>query len=265
MVQKHPQQDRNFDGLSKRFYRNIHNTIKGRLRLAVLQRDIDEFLPSAPMNILDVGAGQGQWALTMLRRGHRVNLMDVSEEMLGMSKELIGGSELDQRTLASTAWHLCSLQDAAAHLQQQFDLVACHAVLEWLEQPELALHYLKPLVRPGGWVSIIFYNINGLIYKNLLRGNYQKVQRKDFRGARGSLTPLNPIDPTLALQWAADCGFELVCHSGIRVFHDYILDPEVRKLNESQAEALELAYSRTLPYRDLGRYIHLLCQVPMAE
>ena len=37
--------DRNFDDLAPRFKRNVYGGLKGELRLRVLQRDFDEFIP----------------------------------------------------------------------------------------------------------------------------------------------------------------------------------------------------------------------------
>ncbi len=54
-----------------------------------------------------------------------------------------------------------------------FDLVLCHAVLEWLAQPQQALHKLFGLIRPGGHLSLMFYNRDALIFRNLIRGNWR--------------------------------------------------------------------------------------------
>lgn len=51
---------------------------------------------------------------------------------------------------------------------------------------------------------------------------------------------------------------DLLCHSGIQVFHDYILDPGDRGKTPDTVLDLELEFSRIQPYRDLGRYQHLL-------
>lgn len=255
---KHPQQDQNFDGLTARFQRNIYDTMKGKLRMAVLRRDFDEHVPKASLRVLDVGAGQGYWALELLRRGNHVTLTDVSLEMLTLAKGNINGSELDASVKQNTSYHHCSLQELGTRLHQPFDLIVCHAVMEWLDQPEAVFAHLLPLLRCGGLLSVIFYNRDGLIFKNMLRTNYKKVISQDFRGAKGSLTPLQPLYPVDVLQWATNAGLVTVCHSGIRVFHDYILDPQERKKSIEQVVALELEYSQRPPFRDLGRYIHFL-------
>jgi S-adenosylmethionine-dependent methyltransferase len=193
MKDKHPEADRNFDDLAKRFQRNIYDSMKGRLRLAILRRDFAEAIPVAPLSVLDIGAGQGQWASEMLAAGHRVLLTDVSHTMLEASRQQIAESDLTEVAKQQARWLHCGVQELAGTLDETFDLIVCHAVMEWLEQPFLLLKWIEPLLVRGGWISLIFYNRDGLIFKNLLRANYAKVENRDFRGSRGSLTPLNPL------------------------------------------------------------------------
>lgn len=261
MSPKHPPEDRNFDDLVQRFGKNIYQTMKGQLRLAVLRRDVDEFLPrDVALSVVDVGAGQGQWSLELTRMGHRVLLSDVSQNMLAQAQALFEQSNLAESALSRTRWLHAPLQQLPERVDERFDLVVCHAVLEWLTDPRAALPHLTAVLKPGGWLSLIYYNVHGLIFKNLLRTNYSKVKRADFSGARGSLTPLNPLYPEQVRDWLTHAGFVIECQSGIRVFHDYIFDADGRSRDKESVVDLELEFSRQLPYRDLGRYIHVLCR-----
>ena len=53
-------QDRNFDDLAERFQRKVYGGLKGDIRLAVLWRDLEQYLPqihgAEPLTVLDVGA-----------------------------------------------------------------------------------------------------------------------------------------------------------------------------------------------------------------
>lgn len=258
MTDKHPAEDRNFDDLALRFQSKIYDSMKGRLRLAVLRQDFNEHVTLEGKRVLDVGAGQGQWALEMLRRGGEVHLTDISAEMLSLARTNIQNSELTEAQKAKASFQQISLQGLMQQNFVPFDAVTCHAVLEWLDQPAEFFAAVAPLLASGGWCSLIFYNINGLIFKNLLRTNYAKVINRDFRGARGGLTPLNPLQPEEVRTWAGNWNYEVICQSGIRVFHDYVLDKQLYERDPDAVEALELLYSRQQPYRDLGRYIHLL-------
>jgi S-adenosylmethionine-dependent methyltransferase len=39
-----------------------------------------------------------------------------------------------------------------------FDVVACHAVLEWLADPGAAVAGLATFLQAGGFLSVMFYN-----------------------------------------------------------------------------------------------------------
>ncbi|MFX6209449.1 methyltransferase domain-containing protein, partial [Acinetobacter baumannii] len=74
-------------------------------------------------------------------------------------------------------------------LTEPYDLVLCHAVLEWLAEPHAILPVLHQLCAPGGWLSLAFYNRDALIYRNLLKGHFRKLRKERFAGEGQSLTP----------------------------------------------------------------------------
>ena len=71
-----------FDRIGAVFLKNIYATTKGRIRLAVLQRDLAPLLAGAPLRILDVGGGAGQMALWYASLGHEVVVADRSQVLL---------------------------------------------------------------------------------------------------------------------------------------------------------------------------------------
>ncbi len=261
--------DRNFDDLAPRFQRKVYGGLKGRIRLAVLKNDLYEFFPAAlspannaPLEILDAGGGYGPFSITLAKHGHRVSICDLSAKMLQLAKERFEEQEVGHLlTLCQ-----CPVQELTNHAVPRFDLVLCHGVLGWVEDPGHFVDCLMDLLPGGGFLSLSFYNLTGMIYKNLLRTNYKKVLNKAYQGYPGSLTPTWPRTPEQVLTWLACHPFDTLCHSGIRVFHDYILDPVDRDRDPDTVIDLELEFSRQLPYRDLGRYQHILgrkAQVPL--
>lgn len=272
MAKESSSQDRNFDDLAKRFKNNIYGGLKGDIRLAVLQRDFAAHIPIAPATggagawrILDLGGGQGQFSLQLAAQGHQLVICDLSAEMLKLAEQQVIELGVSDRVQLVH----CALQDLAQHLpadQQVFDLVICHAVMEWLQEPRSLLPILHQHLKPQAYLSLTFYNLNSLIYKNLLRTNFKKIVQQDYAGTKGSLTPINPLEPQTVMQWLQQLPFELLSHSGIRVFHDYIFNEEHRLREPQTLVQLELQFSLQEPYRSLGRYIHLLaCSRPVAE
>lgn len=264
MAKQSSQQDRNFDELAKRFKKNVYGGLKGDIRLAVLNRDCQAHLPlkpfgcdSKPRRVLDAGGGQGQFSLQLAQAGHQVVICDISAEMLKLAEEKV--SELGvqaQVTLVHAA-----IQNLPQKLSDcKFDLVICHAVMEWLQEPQSLLPCLLNYLKPQAYISLTFYNLHSLIYKNLLRTNFKKILKRDYAGQRGSLTPINPMDPAQVLAWVDTMPLKLLAHSGIRVFHDYIFNDEQRAREPNTLIQLELEFSQQEPYRSLGRYQHLLLQ-----
>jgi S-adenosylmethionine-dependent methyltransferase len=260
MPKQHVLTDRNFDDLAERFKRNIYGGLKGEIRLAVLHRDFAEFVPvERPLRVLDAGGGQGQFSLELARAGHEVVICDISAEMLRLAREQVETDGLEERV---TLLH-CSVQELGSQLPvdgKEFDLVLCHALMEWMAEPETLLPCLMRHMKAEGYLSLTFYNRHSMVYKNLLRTNYRKVLERDYAAFRGSLTPINPLEPAQVNRWLAAQPLEVLCTSGIRVFYDYILDPEARRQTPEAVLELELRLSREEPYRSLGRYIHVLAR-----
>ncbi len=254
-----PGHDRNFDDLAHRFQEKVYGGLKGRIRLAVLEKDFQEFVPKAlmpdhPMNILDAGGGTGAFSLGLARQGHCITLCDLSRKMLDKAMENFSQQGLGHLFLPVHG----PIQDLGNQGKGPFDLVLCHAVLEWVKDPRGLIKSLMALTDSRGILSLVFYNLNGMVFKNLLRTNYKKILEKDYPGYPGSLTPTWPRDPQDVLAWLSAHPLDILCHSGIRVFHDYILDPRDRERRPEAVVDLELQFSRQTPYRDLGRFIHIL-------
>ena len=259
--------DRNFDDLAHRFRKRIYGGLKGEIRLAVLERDLAPVLgditrsecADQSLNVVDAGGGQGQFALDLASAGHRVWLADISADMLTLAREQVQARGLEaQVNLLQLPLQALAGDDRVPPA----DLMLCHAVLEWLAQPAAAIMELAACTRPGGYLSLTFYNRRALEFRLLQRGSLRQLDRNrqsgDWGGHHGSLTPQNPLLPEDVLDWVAQAGLSVVAHSGIRCFHDF-MTPEMRdKLPPAAIVEKELEYSRIDPYRQLARYVHLL-------
>lgn len=259
--------DRNFDDLAHRFRNRIYGGLKGDIRLAVLNRDLAPLMGGESLKIVDAGGGQGQFAMDLMERdlaegGHRLYLADISEQMLELARQ-----QVDERQLHDSVTVLHQPLQSLPELPelQGADLVICHAVLEWLAQPRAAIEALRKLLKPGGYLSLTFYNRRALEFRLLQRGSFRQLDRntnsRDWGGHPGSLTPRNPLLVEWVQDWLLQAGFSVVAHSGIRCFHDF-MTPSIReKLPAAAIVEKELEYSRMEPYRQLARYTHLLCRL----
>lgn len=262
--------DRNFDDLAGHFAHKIYGGLKGRIRLAVLSADLNPVVSSLTLNqtaalrILDIGGGLGQLSIKFAQQGHHVTINDISPVMLEQAKSAAMNAGVEDRI----TWHCGPYQEFVAQslsgsAQQSFDLVMCHAVLEWLQEPALLVPALAPLVRPAGYLSLCFYNPVSIVYRNLVRGNFNRVQQSAAYSAdSGSLTPDNPCDIEQVRGWLAQAGFRIATESGLRVFSDYVMEKRGGNLLPEQVLAMELAYAGREPYKWMGRYLHIVAQKP---
>lgn len=248
--------DRNFDGIAAKFSRNIYDSSKGKIRQHVLERDLAELGElQQPCNVLDVGAGQGQLALALALQGHTVHLTDISADMLAIAQQR--ATELGLQKVSFSHLGLSDL--VQTNLQQQrYQVVLCHAMLEWLSEPKAAIIQLKQLVAPGGVLSLMFYNKDAKRFGNILYGNFDYVVADLKVKKKVSLSPQHPLQPADVLAWCQQAGFSLMQKTGVRCFHDYLREPAMQQSHFEQLLALELQYNRMEPYASLGRYQHFI-------
>jgi S-adenosylmethionine-dependent methyltransferase len=245
--------DRHFDQLATRFAEKIYGGAKGAIRLAVLQADLKESLPDRPLRVLDIGAGLGHMSLWLAEQGHDVTLAEPAEPMLEGARQRF--AEAGQTgTFIQAPW-----QALPEQLSELYDLVICHAVLEWLAEPFTILPVLRQLTQADGWLSLAFYNRDALIYRNLLKGHFRKMRRNTLAGEKQSLTPQEPLDPReLAAQ--LEGLWRVETQSGVRVFHDYMPVEFHAKAELADLLEMELAHRRHPSFAGLGRYLHWMCR-----
>lgn len=255
-------QDRNFDDIAEKFARNIYGTTKGKIRQAVLWQDLSSLLarlPQRPLRILDAGGGEGHMASQLAQSGHQVLLCDLSGEMIRRALLLAERKGVSQ----NMQFIQTSAQEIGRYLEQPVDLILFHAVLEWIAEPLAALQALSDCLLPGGALSLMFFNANGLVMRNAVLGNFQLAASPEAsRRRQRSLLPQYPRHPPQVYHWLEQLGLQISGKTGVRVFHDYLHDKQLQTERFEQLLALEQHYCRQEPYVSLGRYIHVMAHKP---
>ncbi|KJG40626.1 SAM-dependent methyltransferase [Photobacterium angustum] len=257
--------DRNFDDLAQKFAENIYGTAKGQIRQTVVWQDIEQILTSlssvSPLTVLDAGGGIGQLSQKIASLGHQVTLCDLSSEMLTLAQqEIAKNGLLEQYRLVH-----CPVQEIGEFIPEPVDLILFHAVMEWLAEPIEVLTGLLDIVKPGGAISVMFYNYNGLLFKNLICGNLTHIEQGMPHRKRFKLQPQQGIKPEDVYQCLTDAGFEIMGKTGVRTFHDYIQTHMVGDYSFEQVLEMEQKLCRQEPFLSLGRYIHVYARKPFAE
>ncbi|MDP9410123.1 MAG: methyltransferase domain-containing protein, partial [Actinomycetota bacterium] len=253
--------DTNFDGISASFERDIYASSKGYIRLGVLWEDLSSAIPRITrggLSVLDVGGGAGHVALLMARSGNEVVLCDPSQEMLDKADESVRRADLS----GSVTTVRSTVQELKERIDGRFDLVVCHAVLEWLADPEAAVGHLTEFMEPrSGLLSLMFYNREAAFLKRVLRGEFAEA----LRGRRDGFAPsgwgdgCTPLAEEEVRGWLDGLGLKVRSKAGIRIFHDHLpsgtLDDQqgLRDLLKVEKETRGQE-----PFASLGQHLHLV-------
>ena len=269
--------DRSFEPIADHFEKKVYGGLKGEIRLAVLRRDIFAYVNEhsrrlgRPLRILDVGAGLAQIAIELAAQGHTLVINDISAAMLDKAQTHAAALETGIKTKLDISWLVCPYQELASKLatdstsensDTKFDLILCHALLEWLAKPAEVMRFFDTQLRPQGALSLCFYNPASFDYRNLIMGNFNLLD-KQLEGNyaadnKKSLTPNHPVARQEVEAWLQQHHYKVVLESGLRVFHDYA---PLKRGGHNDPEAvikMELRYSQLEPYKWLGRYLHIL-------
>jgi len=240
---------------------------RGKLRQVVRQelvaRQLAGHLPAAPARILDVGCGQGTQLLRLARQGHQVTGLDSSAALLAdLDREL--AAEVPEvagrvRTVRGDA------QQAAALLAPEtFDAVLCHGVLMYFPDPMPLLGELARLVGPGGILSLLVRNANGLAMRPGLLGEWAAAERAfedtSYDNRIGVTARADRLEELAALLGGRRLA--LRAWYGVRVFTDLAAsgaplpaEPELTALLACEERA-----GATDPYRRVAALTHLIAE-----
>ena len=257
--------DRSFDAIADHFEKKVYGGLKGDIRLAVLRRDIFEYSArmseslGRPLRILDVGAGLAQIAIELAAQGHTLVINDISANMLEKAKA--SAAQIDEDL--NITWYVCPYQELPEKLDKEkhekFDLIMCHALLEWLAEPAAVMDFFDQQLTDNGALSLCFYNPVSFDYRNLIMGNFNLLDNTEYKADnKKSLTPNHPVAKEEVESWLTAHHYQTIRTSGLRVFHDYA---PLKRGGHNDPEAvirMELRYSQLEPYKRLGRYLHIL-------
>jgi S-adenosylmethionine-dependent methyltransferase len=134
------------------------------------------------LDIVDVGGGTGGLAVPFAALGHNVTVVDPSPDALAAA----------QRRAAEADVRLTSVQGEAASLDSVVgpaaaDLVICHNVLEYVEEPADAMSAIARVLRPSATVSVIASNAVAAVLHRALAGRFAEARRLLTSGGPGGM------------------------------------------------------------------------------
>jgi S-adenosylmethionine-dependent methyltransferase len=126
----------------------------------------------ASLDVVDVGAGTGGYAVQVAALGHHVTVVDPSPDALTAARWRATERGVTLTAIQGEAADLPGLVGEAAA-----DLVICHNVLEYVEEPRAAMAAIARVLRPGGTVSVLAANVVGAVLQRALSGRYADARR----------------------------------------------------------------------------------------
>lgn len=124
-----------------------HGLRAGRTRAAWV-RLVEEWVPSAPVDVLDVGCGTGSLSLVLAAAGHRVTGVDLAPRMVEQARRKLAAAGVPGRFLVGDA----AVPPTGAEL---FDVVLSRHLVWTLPDPEAALREWTTRLRPGGLLVLV--------------------------------------------------------------------------------------------------------------
>ena len=135
-------------------YESVRETLVFRIYDAITWKYLEPYVPTITNSfVLDAGGGTGRWAIPMAKKGCKVILMDISENMLNIARQRIGAEGLEDRIeiQKSDMSHLDYPDDT-------FDLVLSDHTLFLFEHADQLVSELVRVLRRGAPIVLSAQN-----------------------------------------------------------------------------------------------------------
>ncbi|MFF4955663.1 class I SAM-dependent methyltransferase [Streptomyces sp. NPDC001222] len=228
-----------------------------------MARQLDEqiagrFPVGQRLRVLDVGMGQGTQALRLARAGHRVTGLEQNPTMIEVARRALSGEPEGIRERMRIIEG--DGRDTGVHfLPGSFDVVLCHGVLMYVDEPDPLLAGLARMLAPGGLLSLLVRNGDALALRPGLSGDWDTALASFDTTAYTNRLGLEVRADRLTTLTATLAGIGAPLHTwyGVRVFTDTAPDDAPVPEDVERLLAAEERAGRTDPYRGVAALLHL--------
>ncbi|TDD39467.1 methyltransferase domain-containing protein [Actinomadura sp. KC06] len=236
-----------------------HSRVRSAVLWDALRAVLDRIAPEAGRSeVVDVGGGTGGFAVPLAELGHRVTVVDANPDALAALERRAAESGVTVRAVQGDAVDLPDLlgPDAA-------DLVLCHSVLEYVDDPGAAMAAMAGTVRRGGSVSVLAAGQIAAALHRALAGHFDDARRvltgTSGRWGEGDRMPRRFTRETLSAL-VRGSGLRVAELHGVRIFADLVpsgmLDGDAGSADAMIALESVAAVHPVL--RDLATQLHLV-------
>jgi S-adenosylmethionine-dependent methyltransferase len=259
------------DGADK--YAAFLQTPEGRLRADLAFANLEGFLPQlqdrASLRALDIGGGTGAAAVRLAQLGLHVTLLDSSAEMLAIAENVAREAGIAGRIALKQgdAMALANLFQA-----ESFDVVLCHNVLEFIEDPGGVLRAAaRSLKDSSAILSVLVRNQVGEVLKAAIQaGNLAAAEdcltaEWGYESLYGGSVRLFRSDSLQTM--LKDAKLVTAAVRGVRVIADYLPQQVSRSAEYDRIFKLERKLGCRPEFAVIARYIQCIsqCAVMMSE
>ena len=238
-------------------------TPEGRLRLDLAFANLQDFFPQAatarPLLALDLGGGTGAIAVRLAQLGLHVTLLDASLPMLDFAKRAAQKAGVTERIALKhgDAAQLANL------FQGSFDVILCHNILEYVDNPCAVLRSAARALRdPSSIISVLVRNQAGEVLKAAIQeGDLAATEHnltaewghESLYGGRVRLFTAESLRAMLL-----ESSLAVTAERGVRVISDYLPPRISRNLEYEPIFELERQLGKRPEFVAVARYTHCL-------
>src|SRR5713101_7020099 len=200
-------------------------TPEGRLRTVLALANLQDFLPTKPsLCALDLGCGTGATAVRLARLGIHVTLLDSSAEMLHIAKRAAREAGVTDHVVLQ---HGDATRLANLFHTRSFDVIVCHNILEYCDDPGAVLRGAACALRDSSAIlSVLVRNRAGEVFKAAIQAGDLAVAENNLTaewgqeslyGGRVRLFTADSLQAMLKAELLA-----VIAARGVRVVADYL-------------------------------------------
>jgi len=124
-------------------YDGVFNALYFKIYDEITWRHIEPYVPTDPNAlVLDAGGGTGRWSVQMARKGCRVVLMDISQEMLKIANRKVQMKALQNRITIERGDIT-----KTGYADETFDMILCEHTLFLFKEPDILIKELKRVLK----------------------------------------------------------------------------------------------------------------------